>query len=85
MRHVARNQFHNFGLDVDACEVDGRDVQHAAHADGEVHVADVLLVFINEQLYQSRTFFFLTFQQLLNLVRAQQPILDEGVGDAFGK
>ncbi len=64
-------------------EVDRRDVQHAAHADGQVLLADV--GFFHDQFDEAGAFLFLLFEQFLDLVRAQQPVLDEGVGDAFSK
>jgi len=68
---------------VGAGEVDRRDVQHAAHAHGQVLFADVS--FFDDQLDESRALPFLLFQEFHHLVRAQQTILDERVGDAFSK
>ncbi len=64
-------------------EVDRRHIQHAAHADGQVLFADV--GFFHDQFDEARAFFFLLLQQFLDLLCAQQTVLDEGVGDAFSK
>ena len=61
----------------------GRDVEHAAHAHGQVLFADV--GFFDDELDEARALLFLLFKQFLHLVRAQQTVLDERVGDAFSE
>ncbi len=78
-----RQQVGDFLRDVDASEIDGGDVEHAAHADGEVLLADVGLV--HDELDEAGALFFLLFEQFLHLSRAQEAVLDERVGDAFSE
>ncbi len=63
----------------------GGTLKHPAHANGQIIGTDVLLVLVNEQFYQPCALLFLALQQFLNLVGAQQPVFDEGVGNPFGK
>ena len=74
---------HDFGQDVDAGDVDGRDVKHAAHGDGEVLFAHV--GFFDDEFDQARAALLLLLEQFLHLDGAQQAVLDEGVGDAFSE
>ena len=85
VRHVAGDQLNNILLDIDAREIDRRHIQHPAHAHRQILVADILLVLVDEEFYQARAFLFLALQKLLDLRGAQKPVLDQGVGDTFGK
>ena len=79
----AATKFGHFDGDADAGEVDGRRVQHAAHGNGHVLLADVGL--FEDEFEQARAVFLLLFQQFLHLLGRQQAVLDQGVGDAFSK
>ncbi len=83
MRHLARQQVGNLDRDADAGQVDRRRVEHPAHADGHVLLADV--GFFQHELHKSRPFLLLLFQQFLDLLGRQQAVFDEGVGDAFSE
>ncbi len=69
VHRLARKQFHQIRRNVGAGEIDRRHVQYAAHADGQVGFAHV--GFFHDQLDEARALFFLLFEQLLHLVRAQ--------------
>ena len=83
VRDFARQQVGDLRRDADAGEIDGRDVQHAAHGDGHVLLADVGL--LEDELEEARAFLLLLFEQFLDLLGRQQAVLDQGVGDAFTK
>ena len=76
-------QVGHFQRDADAGEIDGRRVEHAAHGDGHVLLADVGL--FEDQLEQAGAFLLLLLEQFFDLLGGQQAVLDQGVGDAFTK
>ena len=79
----ARQQVRHLRRDADARQVDGRDVEHAAHRNGHVLLADV--GFLDDELDEARAFALLLFEQFFDLLGGEQAVLDEGVGDAFTK
>ncbi len=66
-----------------AAEVDGRRIEHPAHGNRHVLLGDVGL--FGDEFEQAFAFFLLMLEQFLDLLREQQAILDQGVGDAFSK
>ena len=48
VRGIPRHQVHDIRENIDAGKVDGRNIQHAAHAYGEILVADLLLVLVHQ-------------------------------------
>ena len=58
--------------------------KHLAESiDGKVLFADV--TFLGHEAQQANAFLLLLFEQFLDLLRGQQSVFDEGVGDAFTK
>jgi hypothetical protein len=41
--------------------------------------------FLKDELQQAGAAFFLLFEQFLDLLRCEQAVLDEGVGNAFAE
>ena len=66
--HFARQQVGDFERDAEAGEVDGRRVQHAAHRNGHVLLADVGL--FEDELEQAGAFLLLLLEQFLDLLGA---------------
>ena len=83
LRDLARQQVRHLGRDTKAAEIDGRNVEDAAHRNGEVLLAHV--GFFDDELDEARAFPFLLFEQFFDLLGREQTVLDEGVGDAFTK
>ena len=57
--------------------------KHAPHGHDQVLLGDVGL--FHDQLDEAGAFLLLLLQQFLHLLRRQQAVLDQGVGDAFSK
>jgi hypothetical protein len=83
VRQFTRDQIGNFQRNADSTKVDGGRVEHAAHRNGHVLLAYVRL--LENQLEQPGALLFLLLEQLIDLARAEQTVLDECVGDAFSK
>ena len=79
----ARQQVGDFLRNAEARKVDGRNIQHAAHAHGQILLADVGLV--HDEFDKAGAFLLLLFEQFLDLPHGQQAVLDERVGDAFSE
>ena len=80
---VGGGQFARFVRDGSAGEIDGRSIEDAPHGDHHVLFADVGL--FDQQLKQTDALLLLLFQQLLDLLGREQPVLHEGVCDAFSE
>ena len=83
VRRVMWQQFNDLRQNVHAGEVDRQDIEHAPHGNRQVLFADI--GFVNDELDEARAFLLLLFEQFLHLGRAQQAVLDQGVGDAFSE
>lgn len=80
---VPGQKFSHFRRYANAGEVDRRSVKDTSHGNGHVRVRNI--GFLDDQFQEAGAFFFLLFQQFINLLGAQQTVFHQGVSDAFSE
>jgi hypothetical protein len=83
LRHLARDQTHDLFGNPESGEIYRRDIETTPHAEGHVLISDELLVRQNFQ--EPTAFLLLDRNRFLELIRQQQTVLDEHIGNAFAK
>jgi hypothetical protein len=78
---LAGQQFGQFGGNRDAGEIDGRRVQHTAHANRHVLIAHIGL--LENELQQAHAALFLLLEQFCHLIWRQQTVFHQNVRNAF--
>src|SRR5437764_4860099 len=83
LRHLARDQPHDFLRDPDPRQIDRRHVQATPHAEGHVLIRDKLLVCQN--LQQPSAFLLLNGGRFFELIRQKEPVFNQHVSDTISE